>query len=125
MDWQTELAEDLTPRLDIDDADSEKEDSRISFARFTGPLTLGQTSSVEEVTRLIRPFIACIEDGPTDEEIECLLVFDTIEFRAWISCDGCRQSPIRSMLPARIINAPNRKRTEGVHDIYVDTKEIP
>lgn len=91
MDWITEIAYDLTPRIDIDNPDSEAYHPSIRFARWTGPLRLGMTGSAEEVQRLVRPFVATLED----EEGAFTLIIDTVEGRIWIDGCGCRQSPIR------------------------------
>jgi hypothetical protein len=94
MLWTTELAEDLTPRINIDDPDSETEAPNIYFLRWDGPLVVGlQGDEYGEVQRLIRRFIAYVEG----DEIECFLLIDTIELRAWVNCAGVRQTPIRKI----------------------------
>lgn len=100
MDWLTEIVEDLVPRIDIDNADSERQDRRICFARWDGPLRVGLTGSRDGIQRLLRPFTAMMEG---EEVSECLLVLDTIEGKAWINVCGCRQSPIRKIKMVHVV----------------------
>ena len=98
MDWLTQIAEELTPRLDIDDPDSEDCHAGFSFEQWDGPLRAEPTKSKDGI-QLVRPFTMTVP-GPEqigEDEIECSLVIDTIEGRAWICVGRYRQSPFRKI----------------------------
>jgi hypothetical protein len=100
MLWTTQLAEYLTPTLNIDDPEARVSQPNVYFLRWDGPLRVGLEGDEHgEVQRLIRRFIAYVEG----EEVECHLIVDTLELKAWVNSAGVRQtSRIKIDLPSYV-----------------------